>query len=57
MRPFNRKVIYKGMRGVVTVSKDEKKDTCVVCNYLVGKKGSANIERYLKVGLPEDLPV
>jgi molybdopterin/thiamine biosynthesis adenylyltransferase len=57
MRPANRKVIYKGMRGVATVSKDQKKDTCMVCNYLVGKKDSANIKRYVRLGLPEDLPM
>lgn len=57
MRPANRKVIYKGMRGVATVSTDQKKDTCVICNYLVGKKDSANIKRYVRIGLPKDLPI
>jgi len=57
LRPYNRKVTYKGMRGVFRESLDEKKDNCFICKYLVGKREKAGIKRYLKRGLPEDLPI
>ena len=56
MRPPNRKVTYKGMKGVVSVSLDEKKSDCIVCNFLVGKRESADIKRYARFGLPKDIP-
>jgi molybdopterin/thiamine biosynthesis adenylyltransferase len=57
IRPVNRVVIYKGMRGVVTVSTDEKKNDCIICNSLVGKRESADLKRYARIGLPKDLPI
>jgi molybdopterin/thiamine biosynthesis adenylyltransferase len=57
MRPYNREVTYKGMRGVVTVSSDKKKEGCIICELLPGKRESAHIKRYAMVGLPKDLPM
>jgi len=57
IRPPNRMVTYKGMRGAVFVSTDEKKKDCVVCNSLVGKRDLGDIRRYTRKGLPKDLPV
>ena len=56
IRPVNRMVIYKGMRGVITASTDEKKNDCIICNSLVGKRESADLKRYTRTGLPRDLP-
>ena len=56
LRPPNRKVTYKGMRGVFMESIDTKRNDCVVCNSLVGKRELADIKRYLRRGLPKDLP-
>src|SRR5207237_3629422 len=46
-----RHLTYKGMRGVVTNSRDEQKSDCFTCGYLRGKKEKDNIWRYL---LPSD---
>lgn len=56
LRQPQRRITYKGMRGVFRESLDEKKPNCIICNYLVGKAEQANIKRYLKKGLPKDLP-
>jgi molybdopterin/thiamine biosynthesis adenylyltransferase len=56
MRRANRMVFYKGMRGIVTVSTDEKKNDCIICNSLVGKRKLADLKRYTRTGLPKDLP-
>lgn len=56
LREPNRKVTYKGMRGVFRESLDTKKDDCLVCNSLAGKGEKADIKRYAKKGLPKDLP-
>ena len=57
IRPPNRMVTYKGIRGIVTSSLDKKKNDCIVCNFLAGKRGSADIKRYAQFGLPKDLPI
>jgi molybdopterin/thiamine biosynthesis adenylyltransferase len=57
LRLPNRRVTYKGMRGVFRECRDEKRDDCWVCNSLVGQGKKANINRYLKKSLPVDLPV
>jgi hypothetical protein len=57
LREPNRRVTYKGMRGVFRESIDKKRDNCVVCNSMAGKRGAAGIRRYLRSGLPKDLPV
>jgi len=44
-QPF-RKSTYKGMRGVVQVSRDTRREGCFNCEYLVGRGDSANIYRY-----------
>ncbi len=51
-----RYLIYKGERGVVTISQDTRRDDCYVCNVIAGSGDSANLERYLRTGLPTDLP-
>jgi len=56
LRPPNRKVTYKGMRGVFRESIDTKRNDCVVCNSLVGKREQIDIKRYIRRGLPKDLP-
>jgi molybdopterin/thiamine biosynthesis adenylyltransferase len=60
VRKPNRKVNYRGIRrnspGVFGESLDEKKKDCVICNWLVGKRDEVNLQRYLKKGLPADLP-
>lgn len=43
--PF-RKSTYKGMRGIVQVSRDTRRSGCFNCEYIVGKNESANIYRY-----------
>lgn len=43
--PF-RKSTYKGMRGVLQVSRDFRRDDCFNCGYLVGLGESADIFRY-----------
>jgi molybdopterin/thiamine biosynthesis adenylyltransferase len=43
--PF-RKSTYKGMRGVLQVSRDIRRPGCFNCEYLLGKGDSANIYRY-----------
>jgi hypothetical protein len=43
--PF-RKTIYKGMRGIVQVSRDVRRPGCFNCEYLVGKGDTANLYRY-----------
>ncbi len=57
LRLPNRRVTYKGMRGVFRDCRDEKRADCWVCNSLVGQGKKANINRYLKKSLPADLPV
>lgn len=56
LREPNRRVTYKGMRGVFRESLDTKKDDCLVCNSLAGKRAEADIKRYIRTGLPKDLP-
>lgn len=56
LRPPHRKITYKGMRGAFKESLDEKRDDCWVCNFLAGKGQKADIKRYLRRGLPLDLP-
>lgn len=57
MRPYNRKLSYKGMQGAVFVSRDKKREGCIICEGLAGKRESANIKRYAMTGLPKDLPM
>jgi molybdopterin/thiamine biosynthesis adenylyltransferase len=57
IRPYNRMVVYKGMEGKVNVRIDKKKEDCVICNSLVGKRESADLKRYARIGLPKDLPI
>jgi len=57
LREPNRRVTYKGMRGVFRESLDEKRSNCYICHSLVGKREQADIKRYLRKGLPQDLPV
>jgi molybdopterin/thiamine biosynthesis adenylyltransferase len=56
LREPNRKVTYKGMRGVLKESIDQKRNDCVVCNSIAGKREQADIKRYIRMGLPKDLP-
>jgi len=56
LREPNRRVTYKGMRGVFRESIDKKRNDCVVCNSLVGKREQADIKRYIRRDLPKDLP-
>jgi len=56
VRPPNRMVVYWGMRGNVNIRTDEKKECCMICNSLVGKRESADLKRYARTGLPKDLP-
>lgn len=56
LREPNRRVTYKGMRGVFRESIDKKRNDCVVCNSMVGKREQADIKRYTRRGLPKDLP-
>lgn len=56
LRAPNRRVTYKGMRGVFRESIDEKRSDCFICHSLVGKREKADIKRYIRTGLPKDLP-
>lgn len=57
IRKPERMLTYKGMpRGVVTATNDAKRPNCLVCNSLVGKRDKADLKRYLRSGLPADLP-
>lgn len=56
LRAPNRKITYKGMRGVFRESIDKKRNNCVVCNFIVGKRQQVDIKRYIRSGLPKDLP-
>jgi molybdopterin/thiamine biosynthesis adenylyltransferase len=56
LRMPNRRVTYKGIRGVFRESIDKKRNDCVVCNSLVGKREQADIKRYIRRDLPKDLP-
>jgi len=56
LREPNRRVTYKGMRGVFRESLDIKKDDCLICNSLAGKREQADIKRYVRTGMPKDLP-
>jgi len=56
LRAPNRRVTYKGMRGVFRESIDKKRNGCVVCNSIAGKGEQADIKRYIRRGLPKDLP-
>ncbi len=56
LREPNRRVTYKGMRGVFRDSLDKKKDNCLVCNSLTGKREQVDIKRFIRTGLPKDLP-
>lgn len=47
-----RRLTYKGMRGVVTNSTDNRKADCYTCGCLAGQREAANIWRYL---LPKQL--
>ncbi len=44
-KPF-RKATYKGMRGILQVSRDVRRTGCFNCEYLLGKREAANIFRY-----------
>lgn len=57
MRPYNHKLSYKGMQGAVFVSRDKKRESCIICDGLVGKRESADVKRYARTGLPKDLPM
>ena len=46
LRAPNRKSVYKGMRGVVHVSTDQRRPDCINCGYLVGKADRADVLRY-----------
>jgi molybdopterin/thiamine biosynthesis adenylyltransferase len=48
-----RHLTYKGMRGVMTSSTDERKKGCYTCECVCGRRDKANIWRYL---LPEEAP-
>jgi hypothetical protein len=50
LREPARRLTYKGMRGVMTNSADERKPDCYTCCYLCGQRDKANIWQYL---LPE----
>jgi molybdopterin/thiamine biosynthesis adenylyltransferase len=39
---------YRGMRGIVTSSKDQRQLDCFTCGYLSGIKDAANIFRYIQ---------
>ncbi|OGX19586.1 MAG: hypothetical protein A3K83_03485 [Omnitrophica WOR_2 bacterium RBG_13_44_8b] len=52
-----RMVTYKGIRGVFKESIDTKRNNCIVCNSLAGKREQADIKRYIRRGLPKDLPI
>ncbi len=41
-----RKSTYKGMRGIVQVSRDVRRADCYNCGYLVGKGDAADLSRY-----------
>ncbi len=56
LRAPNRKVTYKGIRGVFRESIDEKRNNCPICKGTVGKRELADIKRYIRRGLPKDLP-
>ncbi|MFH1882190.1 MAG: ThiF family adenylyltransferase [Planctomycetota bacterium] len=56
MREPERMLTYKGMRGIVIASKDVKRQSCLVCDSLVGKGDKADLGRYLRSNLPVDLP-
>jgi molybdopterin/thiamine biosynthesis adenylyltransferase len=56
LREPNRVLTYKGIRGIVTTTTDAKKADCYICNYVAGKREEANVERYCRIGLPNDLP-
>ncbi len=57
LREPERMLTYKGMaRGKVVPSNDLKKPGCLVCESLVGKKDKVDLKKYLKSGLPTDLP-
>jgi molybdopterin-synthase adenylyltransferase len=47
--PF-RKRVYQGIRGIILQNKDERKNDCYNCGYLVGKREGANIYRYVPKG-------
>ena len=56
LREPHRKVTYKGMRGVFRESIDQKRDNCLICKSLAGKREQVDIRRYIRKGLPKDLP-
>lgn len=56
IRPHNKIVTYKGMRGVVTIRNEPKNDECIVCNYIAGKGDSVDMKRYLRSSIPKDIP-
>ena len=56
IRQPNKIVTYKGMRGVATVRNERKKEDCLVCNYIAGKRDSIDIKRYLRNKIPVDIP-
>ncbi|MFC1752256.1 ThiF family adenylyltransferase [Thermoproteota archaeon] len=57
LREPNRRVTYRGMRGVFRESIDKKRDNCIICNSLAGEGEKADIKRYIRKGLPKDLPI
>jgi molybdopterin/thiamine biosynthesis adenylyltransferase len=48
IRAAHRKSTYRGMRGVVQVSTDERRPDCINCGYLLGRGDSANVVRYAR---------
>ena len=46
VRPPFRKATYKGMRGILQVSRDVRRTGCFNCEYLTGQREAANIFRY-----------
>lgn len=56
LREPNRMVTYKGMRGIVTRTGDERKPDCYICGYLVGLGDKAGVvSRYTRTALPMDI--
>ncbi|MFH1622619.1 MAG: ThiF family adenylyltransferase [Candidatus Omnitrophota bacterium] len=56
LREPNRRVTYRGMRGVFRESIDKKRSDCIICNTIAGRGEQAGIKRYIRNGLPKDLP-
>jgi molybdopterin-synthase adenylyltransferase len=54
IRAPERRLTYKGMRGVVTGSDDAGRADCFTCNYVAGQRERANISRYLLAAQTEE---